>query len=227
MPQQSEDPRLGRLSEICLSLPETERTLCGAHADFRVRGRIFAYYLDGHLGDRITAACFRAAGTEHQRRVALDPVRFYLPRRIGAGWIAARLDIAGVDWTEIAAMAAQSYALVPPQAAALAHAMRLPEPFPVTARAGRSAMPPRLKALMSGMLTALPGQRRPRRQVPQPRRPNAITSASLVRITALTDAAGVARQAMGPLLRPVASLTGRTVTPRTPRRGTQLPKGRS
>ena len=37
-----EDRRLRLLSAVCLALPETERTNCGAHADFRVRGKIFA-----------------------------------------------------------------------------------------------------------------------------------------------------------------------------------------
>ena len=39
-----EDRRLRLLSAVCLGLPEAERTNCGAHADFRVRGKVFAYF---------------------------------------------------------------------------------------------------------------------------------------------------------------------------------------
>lgn len=37
-----EDPRLTRLSAICLGLPEASRELSGSHATFRVRGKTFA-----------------------------------------------------------------------------------------------------------------------------------------------------------------------------------------
>jgi hypothetical protein len=48
-----DDPRLTRLSEICLSLPEAQRTDLRQHADFRVRKKVFAYFLNNHHGDGI------------------------------------------------------------------------------------------------------------------------------------------------------------------------------
>jgi len=36
-----EEPRLRKLSAICMKLPEVERSLSGDHADFRVRGKVF------------------------------------------------------------------------------------------------------------------------------------------------------------------------------------------
>ena len=78
-----EDRRLRLLSAVCLALPEAERTLCGAHADFRVHGKIFAYYLKNHGGDGIVAACVKARLGEHVQHVERAPNRFYLPQFIG------------------------------------------------------------------------------------------------------------------------------------------------
>jgi hypothetical protein len=107
-----EDRRLRLLSAVCLGLPEAERINCGAHADFRVRGRIFAYFLRNHGGDGITAACFKARLGEHIERVKQAPDRFYLPRFIGRrGWLGLRLDQGDIDWDEVRALAAVSYEL--------------------------------------------------------------------------------------------------------------------
>jgi hypothetical protein len=112
-----EDRRLRLLSAVCLGLPEAERTNCGAHADFRVRGKIFAYFLRSHGGDGITAACFKSRLGEHLEHVKRAPDRFYLPRFIGRrGWVGLRLDQGGIDWDEIRALAAVSYHLAAPKA---------------------------------------------------------------------------------------------------------------
>ncbi len=105
-----EDRRLRLLSAVCLALPEAERTNCGAHADFRVRGKIFAYFLRNHGGDGITAACFKSRLGEHIEHVKKAPDRFYLPRFIGRrGWLGLRLDQGEIDWDEVRALAAISY----------------------------------------------------------------------------------------------------------------------
>ncbi len=112
-----EDRRLRQLSAVCLALPEAERTLCGAHADFRVRGKIFAYFLKNHGGDGITAACFKSRLGQHVEHVKRDPDRFYLPRYIGRrGWFGVRLDLGDIDWDEMGALAAVSYHLAAPKA---------------------------------------------------------------------------------------------------------------
>jgi predicted DNA-binding protein (MmcQ/YjbR family) len=110
-----EDRRLRLLSAVCLALPESERTLCGAHADFRVHGRIFAYYLRNHGGDGITAACVKARLGEHVQHVKRAPDRFYLPQFIGKrGWFGVRLDQGNIDWDEVKALVAVSYNLAAP-----------------------------------------------------------------------------------------------------------------
>jgi predicted DNA-binding protein (MmcQ/YjbR family) len=99
-----------------LGLPEAERTNCGAHADFRVRGKIFAYFLRSHGGDGITAACFKSRLGEHLEHVKRAPDRFYLPRYIGRrGWVGVRLDQGDIDWDEIRDLAAVSYNLAAPK----------------------------------------------------------------------------------------------------------------
>jgi predicted DNA-binding protein (MmcQ/YjbR family) len=111
-----EDKRLRQLSAVCLSLPEAERTLCGAHADFRVHGKIFAYFLRNHGGDGITAACFKSKLGQHVEHVKRAPERFYLPNYLGRrGWVGVRLDHGEIDWQEISELAAVSYNLVAPK----------------------------------------------------------------------------------------------------------------
>ncbi|HEY6453727.1 MAG TPA: MmcQ/YjbR family DNA-binding protein [Steroidobacteraceae bacterium] len=111
-----EDRRLRLLSAVCLALPEAERTLCGAHADFRVHGKIFAYYLRNHGGNGITAACVKARLGEHVQHVKRAPTRFYLPQFIGRrGWFGVRLDQGDIDWDEVKALVVVSYNLAAPQ----------------------------------------------------------------------------------------------------------------
>jgi predicted DNA-binding protein (MmcQ/YjbR family) len=111
-----EDRRLRLLSAACLALPGADRTDCGDHADFLVRGRIFAYFLKNHGGDGITAACFKARLGEHVEHVKRAPDRFYLPQHLGRrGWFGIRLDQGDINWDEVIALAAVSYHLVVPK----------------------------------------------------------------------------------------------------------------
>ena len=111
-----EDRRLRLLSAVCLALPEVERIDCGAHADFRVRGKVFTYFLKNHGGDGIIAACFKSRLGEHIEHVKRAPDRFYLPRFIGKrGWCGLRLDQGDIDWDEVKALTLVSYNLAAPK----------------------------------------------------------------------------------------------------------------
>jgi len=111
-----EDRRLRRLSELCLALPEAERRVRGDHADFRVRGKVFAYFLDSHHGDGIVSVCCRSALGENVDRAAREPDRFYLPAYIGArGWFGLRLDRGTIDWREVRNVVELSYRLAAPK----------------------------------------------------------------------------------------------------------------
>jgi predicted DNA-binding protein (MmcQ/YjbR family) len=112
----TDDPRLARLSEICLALPEATCERSGEHATFRVRKRVFSYYLENHHGDGIVAVCGKTALGENVEMAAADPARFYLPAYIGPkGWVALRLDLGDVDWDEVTALVEASYQLVAPR----------------------------------------------------------------------------------------------------------------
>ncbi len=112
----AEDARLEKLTGLCLALPEAERALRGDHADFRVRGKVFAYFLNNHHGDGIVAVCCRSALGENVDRARRKPERFYLPAYIGArGWFGLRLDRGAVNWKEVANIVELSYCLAAPK----------------------------------------------------------------------------------------------------------------
>jgi predicted DNA-binding protein (MmcQ/YjbR family) len=111
-----EHPLLRQLSKICLSLPETVRRDLNEHADFRVRGKVFAYFLNDHHGDGIISVCCKSALGENVDRASREPARFYLPPYIGPrGWFGLRLDGEGVDWSEVRGLLELSYELVAPK----------------------------------------------------------------------------------------------------------------
>ena len=112
----ADDPRLAKLTKLCLALPEATRRDAGDHAGFMVRKKVFAYYLNDHHGDGKVALCAKLALGENADRVAADPARFYLPAYIGPrGWVALRLDMGAVDWDEAAELLHESYRLVAPK----------------------------------------------------------------------------------------------------------------
>ena len=107
---------LKKLAAICLALPEAERRDGGGHADFRVRGKVFAYFLNDHHGDGIVSVCCKAALGENVDRASREPQRFYLPPYIGPrGWFGLRLDGEAIDWSEVRNLVELSYALVAPK----------------------------------------------------------------------------------------------------------------
>jgi phosphoribosylglycinamide formyltransferase-1 len=116
MSRRSADSRRGKLWRICLALPESLCRVKADHADFRVRGRVFAYFLNSHHGDGIVSVCCKTALGENVDRASRDPQRFYLPAYIGSrGWIGLRLDRDAVDWREVSNLVEQSYRLAAPK----------------------------------------------------------------------------------------------------------------
>jgi predicted DNA-binding protein (MmcQ/YjbR family) len=111
-----EDPRLARLSEICAALPEAERERHGRHAQFRVRGRTFAYFVDDHHGDGRVAMHAKAPDGAAAALVEAEPERFHRPAYLGhRGWIGLYLDAGEIDWDEVAGVVTESYVLVAPR----------------------------------------------------------------------------------------------------------------
>jgi len=114
------DP-LRRLTEFCLSFPEATVERHGSHATFRVRKKVFAYFLDDHHGDGIVAVCVKTRLGENGDLARERPSEFYLPAYIGSrGWVGFRLDGPSISWDEVASLVASSFAIVAPKTLAAA-----------------------------------------------------------------------------------------------------------
>src|SRR5258705_4857752 len=103
--------RRTRLVSICESLPETVVDVAGeSHLAFRIRKRIFAYYLFDHHGDGIIAFTCKSSLSEQRRLVKEDPSSFFVPAYLGSkGWVAIRLDLDEVDWDTVTELARRAY----------------------------------------------------------------------------------------------------------------------
>ena len=103
--------RRTRLVSICESFPEVTAEVAGeSHLAFRIRKRIFAYYLFDHHGDGIIAFTCKSNLSEQRRLVKDDPITFFVPAYLGSkGWVAIRLDLDGVDWETVTDLARRAY----------------------------------------------------------------------------------------------------------------------
>jgi|SRR5271154_815690 len=111
-----EDPRLTQIIKIARALPETTHEIKGSHAQFLVRKKTFAYFLDDHHGDGIVAITCKVLPGDNKALAEAQPRRFYLPAYIGPkGWVALRLDVGKISWDEVKDLLLGSYALVAPK----------------------------------------------------------------------------------------------------------------
>jgi len=111
-----EDSRLTELTKIALALPEAKRQICGRHAQFLIRKKTFAYFLDDHHGDGIVAVTCKVLPGDNKALAEAQPRRFYLPAYIASkGWVALRLDVGKVDWDEVRELLMGSYVLIAPK----------------------------------------------------------------------------------------------------------------
>ena len=116
MAEKKSQKALRRVTDLCLAFPAAECTRSGDHATYRVRGKVFAYFLDDHHGDGIVSVCVKSELGENTDRARLEPERFYLPAYIGPrGWFGMRLDRGRVAWREVEEIVEQSYRLSAPK----------------------------------------------------------------------------------------------------------------
>jgi hypothetical protein len=109
----AEDERLRRVTEIALALPGAVREVMGAHAGFRVKKKVFAYFLNDHHGDGIVGVWCKVLPGENAALIAANPKRFYMPAYVGPrGWVGLRLDVGRVAWGEVKELVGMSYSLV-------------------------------------------------------------------------------------------------------------------
>ena len=116
MASTADDPRLTKVTEICVGFPEATCERYGSHATYKVRKRVFAYFLNDHHGDGKVAICCKTRLGEHEDLAHAKPDQFYIPAYIGhRGWVAIRLDRGRVNWKEIAEFVGASYRAVAPK----------------------------------------------------------------------------------------------------------------
>jgi phosphoribosylglycinamide formyltransferase-1 len=109
--------RRERLIKGCRTLPEVTFEVVGdGHIAFRVRKKIFAYYLYDHHGDGIIAFCCKSSLSEQRRLIRDDAESFFVPAYLEArGWIAIRLDLDDVDWETVSDLARQAFQAIAPR----------------------------------------------------------------------------------------------------------------
>ncbi|MGH9930799.1 MAG: MmcQ/YjbR family DNA-binding protein [Pyrinomonadaceae bacterium] len=109
--------RRKRLAKLCESFPEVAVEPGGeGHFSFRIRKRIFAYYLFDHHGDGMIAFTCKSSLSEQRRLVREDPDSFFVPPYLGSkGWIAIRLDLDEVDWDTVSELARRAYQDIAPR----------------------------------------------------------------------------------------------------------------
>jgi hypothetical protein len=104
-----------KLTKIALALPETVSEPAGEHLAFKVRKKVFAYYLNNHHGDGIVSVCCKVLKGDNAALVAADPVKFHMPAYIASrGWVGVRLDRGTIDWEEVGEFVNGSYRLCAP-----------------------------------------------------------------------------------------------------------------
>lgn len=115
MNQATLDKRKQKLRELVEALPES--VITGEnHLKFEVRRKSFGYFLNDHHGDGYVAVCCKAAPGVMHELVEADPERYYVPAYLGAkGWIALRIDLAKLDWSEVAELVEEAYCLTAPK----------------------------------------------------------------------------------------------------------------
>jgi hypothetical protein len=109
--------RRERLIETCETLPEiTHETVGDGHIAFRIRRKIFAYYLFDHHGDGMIAFCCKSSLSEQRRLIRSDAETFFAPAYVGSrGWVAMRLDLDDVDWETLTELARRAYQTTAPR----------------------------------------------------------------------------------------------------------------
>ena len=112
--------RRARVVALCEALPEVETT-GEQHLGFRVRGKVFASYLDDHHGDGIVALSVKATPTVQAMLIEEDPARFLpTPYMAHRGWVSVRIDGRSVDWDEVGGLVHDAYRLIAPKRLAAA-----------------------------------------------------------------------------------------------------------
>ena len=109
--------RRERMIEICRKLPEiTYEEVGDGHIAFKIRKKIFGYYMFDHHGDGMIGFCCKSTLSEQRRMIRDDSESFFVPAYVGPrGWIGIRLDLDAVDWETVSELARLAYQATAPR----------------------------------------------------------------------------------------------------------------
>ena len=112
---------VARVSALALALPETDARPSHGAPGWRVggekSGKFFAYVSIRHHGEDAVALLVKTSGPDEMAAlIDAEPDIYYRPAYYGAsGWVALRLDRAGVDWEHVGDWLAKSWRAVAPR----------------------------------------------------------------------------------------------------------------
>ena len=111
------DRRRERMIAICMKLPEVTHDFVGeGHIAFKIRKKIFGYYMFDHHGDGIIGFCCKSTLSEQRRMIREDSESFFVPAYVGPrGWIGIRLDLDEVDWDTVTELTRLAYQATAPR----------------------------------------------------------------------------------------------------------------
>lgn len=113
-PKAPDAKQQARARRICLTLPEVEEKEAWGSPTFRVKGKMFAMYVDNHHGDGRVALWLKAAPGMQAMLVEAEPEKFFIPPYQGpAGWIGVHLN--QTSDAEVEFHVRQAYCLLAPK----------------------------------------------------------------------------------------------------------------
>jgi hypothetical protein len=100
-----------------MKLPEVTHEVVGeGHIAFKIKKKIFGYYMFDHHGDGMIAFGCKSTLSEQRRMIREDSESFFVPAYVGPrGWIGIRLDLEEVDWDTVSELARQAYQAIAPR----------------------------------------------------------------------------------------------------------------
>jgi len=101
--------------QACMALPEVTERLSHGECTWFVRDKkVFVQMSDHHHDDRLGFWCAAPPGVMAEL-VEQEPERFFRPPYVGVkGWLGVYLDVADLDWDEIAAIVRDAYRQIAP-----------------------------------------------------------------------------------------------------------------
>jgi hypothetical protein len=113
-PKVAGDDQQSRSRRICMALPEVEEKEAWGSPTFRVKGKMFAMYLNNHHGDGRIALWLKASAGVQELLVEAEPEKYFIPPYQGPfGWVGVHLN--RTDDAEVAFHVRQAYLLVAPK----------------------------------------------------------------------------------------------------------------